>query len=104
MTLPVLPGLDGVQRMSKSLGNYIGVSEPPAEMFGKVMSIPDTLLPAYWGLVADRSDEEARQIESDLGLPPGELDRRGVGWVEDGAKADPAMRLAPRVNPMLVKK
>ena len=104
MTLPVLPGLDGVQRMSKSLGNYIGVSEPPAEMFGKVMSIPDALLPAYWGLVAERSDAESRQIESDLGLPPGELDRRGVGWVESGAEAESGAAPAPRVNPMLVKK
>ena len=44
LTLPVLPGLDGVQRMSKSLGNYIGVTDPPAEMFGKVMSLPDAVM------------------------------------------------------------
>jgi tyrosyl-tRNA synthetase len=105
MTLPVLPGLDGVQRMSKSLGNYIGVGDSPSEMFGKVMSIPDALLPAYWSLVADRSDEEAREIERDLGLPAGELDRPGAGWTgEAGAGAGRASPLEPRVNPMLVKK
>jgi tyrosyl-tRNA synthetase len=53
MTLPILEGLDGVQKMSKSLGNYVGVSDAPADMFGKVMSIPDRLMPAYWRLAAD---------------------------------------------------
>ena len=47
LTTPLLEGLDGVNKMSKSLGNYIGITEPPAEQFGKVMSIPDTLLPRY---------------------------------------------------------
>ena len=104
MTLPVLPGLDGVQRMSKSLGNYIGVSDSEAEMFGKVMSIPDVLLPAYWSLVADRSDEESQEIERDLGLAAGELDRRGIGWMAEADGGRPSGALSPRVNPMLVKK
>jgi tyrosyl-tRNA synthetase len=47
LTTPLLEGLDGVNKMSKSLGNYIGITEPPAEQFGKVMSIPDSLLPRY---------------------------------------------------------
>jgi tyrosyl-tRNA synthetase len=47
LTTPLLEGLDGVNKMSKSLGNYIAVTEPPAEQFGKVMSIPDVLLPRY---------------------------------------------------------
>jgi tyrosyl-tRNA synthetase len=51
MTMPILPGVDGVRRMSKSLGNYIGVTDPPDEMFGKVMSIPDENLDEYWGLL-----------------------------------------------------
>ena len=46
MVLPILEGLDGVQKMSKSLGNYIGVTDPPAEMFGKTMSISDELMGA----------------------------------------------------------
>src|SRR5213076_1706333 len=45
--MPLLEGLDGVQKMSKSLGNYVGVSEPPAEMFGKLMSITDALMARY---------------------------------------------------------
>ena len=61
LTLPVLEGIDGVQRMSKSIGNYIGVTEPPKEIFGKVMSIPDRLLESYFSLVTDYS---AEQIES----------------------------------------
>src|SRR5206468_6833479 len=51
MTTPLLEGLDGVEKMSKSLGNYVGVDEPPNEMFGKVMSISDDLMWKYWELV-----------------------------------------------------
>ena len=51
MTLPILPGLDGRQRMSKSLGNYVGVTDPPAEMFGKLMSVPDEAMGTYWTLL-----------------------------------------------------
>jgi tyrosyl-tRNA synthetase len=49
--LPLLEGLDGVQKMSKSLGNYVGVSEPPTEMFGKLMSISDELMKRYYTLL-----------------------------------------------------
>ncbi len=49
--LPILEGLDGVQKMSKSLGNAVGVSEPPGEMFGKLMSIPDAVMPKYYDLL-----------------------------------------------------
>jgi len=52
LTLPILVGLDGQQRMSKSLGNYVGVAEAPAEQFGKLMSIPDDQLVPYWRLVS----------------------------------------------------
>jgi tyrosyl-tRNA synthetase len=51
LTMPILPGTDGVQRMSKSAGNYIGVDEPPEEIFGKVMSIPDEAMPTYYSLL-----------------------------------------------------
>ncbi len=50
MTMPLLEGLDGVQKMSKSLGNYVGISEPPGEQFGKIMSIPDALVPRWLAL------------------------------------------------------
>ena len=52
MTVPILEGLDGVQKMSKSLGNYIGVNDAPAEMFGKLMSISDTLMWRYYDLLS----------------------------------------------------
>jgi tyrosyl-tRNA synthetase len=66
MTLPVLPGLDGVQRMSKSLGNYVGVTDPPNEMFGKIMSLPDGIMMTFWRLVADTSKAEIDAIEHGL--------------------------------------
>ncbi|MEW5702699.1 MAG: tyrosine--tRNA ligase [Candidatus Zixiibacteriota bacterium] len=53
LTLPILPGTDGVQRMSKSTGNYIGIDESPGEMFGKTMSVPDALIASYFELVTD---------------------------------------------------
>jgi len=59
MTLPLLVGLDGVEKMSKSLGNAIGIQEPPAEIYGKLMSIPDRLLWSYYELL---TDVPARQI------------------------------------------
>jgi tyrosyl-tRNA synthetase len=48
--MPLLVGLDGKQKMSKSLGNYVGIAEPPAEQFGKLMSLPDELMPQYFEL------------------------------------------------------
>ena len=51
LTMPILPGTDGVARMSKSADNYIGVDEPPEEIFGKVMSIPDKVMPTYYSLL-----------------------------------------------------
>jgi len=54
LTMPILVGLDGQRKMSKSLANYVGITEPPNEMFGKLMSIPDDLMWSYWELVTDR--------------------------------------------------
>ena len=53
LTMPILPGLDGVQKMSKSLGNYVGVDDPAEEMYGKLMRIPDQVLPVYYDLLLD---------------------------------------------------
>jgi tyrosyl-tRNA synthetase len=58
MTMPLLEGLDGVQKMSKSYGNYIGISEPPKEMFGKIMSITDDLMWRYYELLTDLTVQE----------------------------------------------
>lgn len=68
ITMPLLEGLDGVQKMSKSLGNYIGIDEESKEMYGKAMSIPDELMMRYFMLVTDMSIEEqedmAKRLES----------------------------------------
>ena len=53
LTMPILPGLDGVQKMSKSLGNYVGVDDPAEQMYGKLMRIPDQVLPVYYDLLLD---------------------------------------------------
>src|SRR5438093_1323575 len=58
LTMPILVGLDGQRKMSKSLGNYVGITEPPSEMFGKMMSIPDELMWSYYELLTDRTPQE----------------------------------------------
>ena len=70
LTMPILEGLDGVQKMSKSLGNYIGITDPPDEMFGKIMSISDDLMWRYFELLSFRSLGEItglrQQVEEGL--------------------------------------
>lgn len=66
ITMPLLEGLDGVQKMSKSLANYIGISEAPKEMYGKSMSIPDELMMRYFMLVTDMTIEEQEALEAKL--------------------------------------
>ena len=60
LTMPILPGTDGVRRMSKSLGNYVGVTDPPEEMFGKLMSIPDDVMGQYYRLLLYEPVDEGR--------------------------------------------
>jgi tyrosyl-tRNA synthetase len=66
--MPLLEGLDGVQKMSKSLGNYVGVTEPPSEMFGKLMSISDELMARYYLLLLgeDMPDTHPMQAKKEL--------------------------------------
>jgi tyrosyl-tRNA synthetase len=71
LTLPLLEGLDGVQKMSKSLGNYVGITEPPGEQFGKLMSLPDPLMPRYFALATGWPPE--RVEETTQALTRGEL-------------------------------
>jgi len=66
MTVPILEGLDGVQKMSKSLNNYIGVNDAPGEMFGKVMSISDALMWRYYDLVSFRPLDEIARLKKSL--------------------------------------
>ncbi len=73
MTLPLLEGLDGVQKMSKSLGNYIGIDEPANDIYGKVLSISDTLMWRYFELLSDLSVEEIDNLKKRMnggGLHP----------------------------------
>ena len=63
VTTPLLVGTDGAIKMSKSVGNYIGVTDPPTEMFGRAMSIPDHLMPDYYSLLLDREMPEAEPVE-----------------------------------------
>ncbi|WP_421617628.1 tyrosine--tRNA ligase [Brevibacillus sp. TJ4] len=66
ITMPLLEGLDGVQKMSKSLGNYIGVNEEPNEIYGKAMSVPDELMMRYYELATDLSLEELEALRAGL--------------------------------------
>ena len=66
ITLPLLEGTDGVEKMSKSLNNYIGINEPPQEMYGKSMSVPDNLMIRYFELVTDVSLDEINKIKTGL--------------------------------------
>jgi tyrosyl-tRNA synthetase len=66
MTMPILEGLDGVQKMSKSLGNYVGINEPPAEMFGKVMSISDELMWRYYLLLTDMTPTQIEALKKSV--------------------------------------
>jgi tyrosyl-tRNA synthetase len=66
LTMPLLEGLDGVKKMRKSLGNYIGIDEHPHEMYGKAMSIPDSLMVKYFELATDLSHEELELLKNGL--------------------------------------
>ncbi len=66
LTMPLLEGLDGVNKMSKSLGNYIGISEAPDEIFGKVMSISDQLMLRYYELLSDKSIADIEKLKTDI--------------------------------------
>jgi len=66
MTWPLLVGTDGVDKMSKSLGNYVGITDPPGEIFGKLMSIPDNVMGMYHELLLDNSPAEVQQMEADI--------------------------------------
>lgn len=85
--MPILTGLDGEQKMSKSLGNYIGISEAPSDIYGKSMSIPDELMIEYYNLATDYTQEEVLKIEK--GLKNGEIHPR-----------DAKMRLARKLVSM----
>lgn len=96
MTLPLLVGLDGEKKMSKSLGNYIGVTEAPSEMFGKIMSISDELMWDWYNLLSFRPLTEIAQLKSDVanGKNPRDvkilLAKEVIARFHDEASADAA--------------
>ncbi len=67
LTVPILEGLDGVQKMSKSLGNYVGIEEPAREMYGKLMSISDELMWRYFELLSDKDLTEIEAMRAKVG-------------------------------------
>ena len=86
LTMPLLEGLDGVQKMSQSLGNYVGITEPPDEQFGKLMSIPDGSISKYLRLCTPVGDEEVDAIEAGLAdgsFHPNEQKRRMAREIVD---------------------
>jgi tyrosyl-tRNA synthetase len=85
MTMPILPGIDGKQKMSKSLGNYIGVTDPPEEMFGKLMRVPDEAMDTYYELLLGEGAPEGEPMEAKR-----ELGRRIVERFHDAAAAEAA--------------
>ena len=66
ITMPLLEGLDGVQKMSKSLGNYVGINDSPTEIFGKLMSISDELMWRYYELLSFQPMEKIRHWQSEV--------------------------------------
>jgi tyrosyl-tRNA synthetase len=85
VTMPILPGTDGAQRMSKSAGNYIGVTDPPEEMFGKLMSVPDEAMGAYYELLLAEPEPGGHPAEAKRALA-----RRLVERFHDGEAAEAA--------------
>ncbi len=66
LTMPILVGLDGQRKMSKSLGNYVGITEAPGEIFGKMMSIPDELMWSYYELLTDRTPQQIAALKQEV--------------------------------------
>jgi len=85
MTMPILPGIDGKQKMSKSLGNYVGVTDPPEEMFGKLMRVPDEAMGAYYELLLGEEVPEGDPMEAKRALA-----RRTVERFHDPSAAEAA--------------
>ncbi len=100
LTMPILVGLDGQRKMSKSLNNYISISEPPNEMFGKIMRISDDLMCSYWELVTDKTEAEIQTMRQSLlepsppTLPP----------VTTTADRRPLLHAPRATNPMDIKR
>ena len=92
---PIIEGLDGVQKMSKSLNNAIGIHEPPEEMYGKLMSISDELMWSYWTLLTDLRQSEIDALKADVAsgaLHPMEAKKRLARTIVAGFHSQEAAR------------
>ena len=87
MTMPILPGIDGVRRMSKSLGNYVGVTDPPEEMFGKLMRIPDDVMGTYYELLLGEDVPDEEPVRAKRALARRITDRFHGEGAGEGAEA-----------------
>jgi tyrosyl-tRNA synthetase len=98
-TMPLLEGLDGVNKMSKSLGNYIGIAEPPEVMFRKTMQVSDDLMWRYWLLLTDRSEPEIARMRETMHPMEAKiaLGREIVAGFHSAADADRAVEVFTRV-------
>jgi tyrosyl-tRNA synthetase len=94
VTLPILRGLDGQRRMGKSLDNYVGIAEPAYDMFAKIMSIPDHLMPEWFALLSDRPDREIQTLVDPAATHPRQakelLGKDIVSFYHGGSAADEA--------------
>ena len=94
---PILEGLDGVQKMSKSLNNAVGINEPPAEMYGKLMSISDELMWKYWVLLTDLKQSEVDKLQSEVAsgkVHPMDVKKRLALTITAGFHGEQAAQLA----------
>jgi tyrosyl-tRNA synthetase len=87
VTMPILPGLDGVQKMSKSSGNYVGVTDPPEEMFGKLMSVPDEVMGQYYRLLLGADPPDTAPVEAKRELARRLVDRFHTDGAGEAAEA-----------------
>ena len=101
LTMPLLEGLDGVKKMSKSLGNYVGITDPPDDMFGKLMSISDHLMWRYMELLSSRTPAQRQDLRGgNRRRPEPDGDQAGTRRGTGGAvsHADAGQRRAPRLR------
>jgi tyrosyl-tRNA synthetase len=87
LTLPILPGIDGVRRMSKSLGNYVGVTDAPEEMFGKLMRIPDDVMGTYYELLLGEAAPDEEPVVAKRALARRIIDRFHDSGAAEAAEA-----------------
>ncbi|MCX7639627.1 MAG: tyrosine--tRNA ligase [Pyrinomonadaceae bacterium] len=104
MTMPLLEGLDGKQKMSKSLNNYIGITEAPFEMFGKIMSISDELMWRYYELLTDLSLDEIERMKNSDENPRNFKIRLAKIIVQDFHSAEAARQAEEEFNRLFVRK